>query len=240
MEKYEYVVIIMIALIASTGFLTYGEIVNNGNKQIIKPESLYPSNTKILGSNDRGIVIKSGPYGNNNSKTKIAVIVGVHPLELNSHKAMVTSINSLSNSLNNSYYIYSIYVTNDRDSYNKGRMNGQLLAKYAVDDIKKNNFDLAVDTHSNRGVYKEKRFICVPVKDDRSVAMAFDIDNKIPWLVYYLPPKEKGPSSPNYVTVPLIRNGTPAVVYETYMYEPYDLTVKHASEFITTIDKLKL
>jgi hypothetical protein len=153
---------------------------------------------------------------------------------------MAASLYSLSKSLDHSYYIYSIHVTKDRYSYNDGRVNGQLLAKFVVSDIKKNDFDLAVDVHSNRGYYKQNRFICVPVADNKSKEMAFSIKNKIPWLVYYVPPKEKGPSSPNFVTVPLINSGTPAVVYETYIYESYYLTIKHAAEIISAIDELNL
>ena len=240
MGKIDYMLILLIIAIACVGAISSNGILSQKDEQTLQFKSLNPPEVKVLGSNNLGIVFKSGPYGNSNSTTKIAIIVGVHPLEINAHRAIVTSLNTLSKSLNRSYYVYSIQVTKDRKSYNNGRMNGQLLAKYVVNDIKKNNFDLAVDIHSNRGFYEQKRFICAPVKDNKSQATALSVDNKIPWLVYYLPPKEKGPSSPNYVTVPLIRSGTPAVVYETYMYEPYDLTVKHAVDFISVIDKINL
>jgi len=240
MSKKDYILILLIVIIASVGLLASSGALNKNNEQIIQLKSLNPPEIKILGENDLGTVIKSGPYGNPDSQSKIAIIVGVHPLEVNSHRAMTASLYSLSKSLNCSYYIYSIHVSKDRYSYNDGRMNGQLLAKYAVSDIKKSNFDLVVDVHSNRGHYKQKRFICVPIKDNKSKLMASSIENKISWLVYYVPPKDKGPSSPNFVTVPLIQSGTPAVVYETYAYESYDLTVKHASEIISAIDKLNL
>lgn len=194
-------------------------------------------NPQVIGQTDYGTVIKSGPYGNPNSTKKIAFVIGVHPLEDNSHMATSQSFLDLSKSLKCSYYLYIVDVTKDRISYNNGRMNGQLLAKkFIVEDIKKNNFDLVIDIHANRGVYKEKRFIVVPVNDNKSLSIAFKIRDKLPWLVYYIPPKEKGPSSPNYVTVPLIKSGIPAIVYETYKYEPYYLTVKNIKDFIWTVD----
>jgi hypothetical protein len=209
--------------------------------QIQIPQILKP---KILGSTSKGTVTKSGPYGNPNSTRKIAIIVGIHPLEANSHRAMVESILILSKSLNSSYYIYNINVAKDAANYNKGRMNGQLLAnKYAVPDIKKNHFQLVVDVHSNRGKYagyKRNRFLSVPVKANKSKLIASKIITKTPWLVYYIPPNEKGPKSPKYVTIPLIKSGIPAIVYETYTYDTHETMVKHASEFIRVVDTIKL
>ena len=213
-------------------------------KQDIQIKTPQVIEHEILGSDSKGTVTKSGPYGNLNSTNKIAIIVGVHPLEASSHRAMVESILVLSKSLNNSYYIYSIDVTNDASDYNKGRMNGQQLAsKYAVPDIKKNKFQLVIDVHSNRGKdtgYKESRFLAVPVKSSKSKLIASKLITKVPWLVYYIPPNEKGPKSPRYVTIPLITSGIPSIVYETYMYDPYGTTLEHANEFIRVLDNIKL
>ena len=214
---------------------------NKQNMEIKTPQILEP---QILGSNSKGTVTKSGPYGNPNSSRKIAIIVGVHPLEANSHRAIVESILNNSNSLNSSYYIYSIDVTEGTGDYKKGRINGQLLAsKYAVPDIRKNHFKLVIDVHSNRGKdtgYKENRFLSVPVKSNKSKSIASEIITEIPWLVYYIPPTEKGPKSPKYVTIPLINSHIPSIVYEAYMYEPYGTTLEHANEFIRTVDIIKL
>lgn len=235
-----YILLALIILAALISPFIYNYQYNQDKGQITQFKLLNdPQQYQFLGKTDYGFVIKSGPYGNSNSTRKIALIVGVHPLEINSHKGIVESLKILSNSIDCSYYIYSVYVTKDRDSYDDGRMNGQLLAKrYVVEDIKKNNFDLAIDIHSNRGLYQEKRFICVPIDDKKSKSIAFKLKDNLSWLVYYLPPKEKGPSSPNYVTVPLIESGTPSMVYETYKYESYFLTLKHASEFILNVDNL--
>ncbi len=214
------------------------------NEQNIEIKTHQILEIQVLGSTDKGTVTKTGPYGNSNSTQKIAVVVGVHPLEANAHRAMVESILNNSKSLKSSYYIYSIDVTKNTGDYKKGRINGQQLArKYAVPDITKNHFKLAIDVHSNRGIntgYKENRFLSVPVKSNKSKLIASNIIKKIPWLVYYIPPSGKGPKSPRYVTIPLIHSKIPSIVYETYTYEPYETTLEHANEFIGAVDNIKL
>jgi hypothetical protein len=166
----------------------------------------------------------------------------VHPLEADSHRAVTASLLSLNKSLNSTYYIYSVDVTKNRNSYNDGRMNGQFLAKqFVVPDIAQNHFNLAVDIHSNRGGnFLKEVFIFVPKNDTKSMSISNNLIAGIPWVVYYTPPAEDGPKSPAYVTIPLINSGTPALIYESYRYEPYYVTVNHAVDFIRAVDGLKL
>ncbi len=244
MVSISYRLLLMVIIAALLCSMIVNQQYAQDNKQNIQIKIPQVLETQTLGSTSKGTVTKSGPYGNPNSTHKIAIIVGVHPLEANSHRAMVESILNRSNSLNSSYYIYSIDVTEDSDDYNTGRINGQLLAsRYAVPDIKKNHFQLVIDVHSNRGKntgYKENRFLSVPVKSYKSRLIASEIIAEVPWLVYYVPPSEKGPKSPKYITIPLINSKIPSIVYETYMYEPYETTLKHANEFIMTVDNIKL
>ncbi len=209
------------------------ETPNNSNKSSnISPES------RSLGSTDYGRVTVEGPFGNPNSPVKIAVIVGVHPLESSSHKAMVESIKSSDKSLNYCYYIYRVTVTQNAKDYDKGRMNGQLLAnKFVVPHIINGNYNLALDIHSNRGNYKEKWFVFAPSEDGRSKSIALKLKEGLPGFVYYNPPSQ---TSPKYVTIPLINGGTPAVVYETFLYESYDDTMRHAKAYLNAVDGLKL
>lgn len=196
---------------------------------------------KILGSTDYGYVVRVGPYGNKSSQVKVAYIIGVHPLEYISHWAILLEMFSHENSLKYCYYIYMIKVTRNASDYDDGRINGQLLAyNFVLPDIMNKNMHLVVDIHSNRGVYKEKRFISIPVNDKISESIAFQIINKVSWLVFYVPPTEKGPTSGPYVTIPLIKSGIPSFVYETYMYEPYETTKKHADDFINAVDQASL
>ncbi|KAF5062767.1 hypothetical protein DSECCO2_301540 [anaerobic digester metagenome] len=196
------------------------------------------STLKVLGTESYGSVVKEGPYGNTDSKVKIAYIVGVHPKEANAHSAITETVKNQSRSLKYCYYIYQVNVTEDADNYNKGRNNGQLLAnKYAVPDILKNKFQLAVDVHSNVGNWKENRFIFTPIEKNDSKKIAMNIKAEIPWLTYYVPPN---PTSTQYVTLPLINGGVTSVLYETYAHDPYETTLEHAEEFVSVVDGLEL
>ncbi|MDI6723170.1 MAG: hypothetical protein QMD61_00835 [Methanobacterium sp.] len=203
-----------------------------------KKSSDVPKSSKILGSTDYGRVTVEGPFGNSNSPVRIAVIVGVHPLESSSHKAMVESIKSSDKSLNYCYYIYRVTVTQNAGDYDKGRMNGQLLAnKFVVPHVIGGNYNLALDIHSNRGNYKEKWFVFAPLEDGRSKSIALKLKEGLPGFVYYNPPSQ---TSPKYVTIPIINGGTPAVVYETYLYESYGDTLRYAKAYLSAVENLKL
>lgn len=228
-------ILLMLALVFSVSFVISSHYLQNNT---ISALTTSTNNSNVLGSNEMGYVVKEGPYGNKDSPVKIAYITGVHPLESESHKAIRESIETKNKSLNYCYYVYKIVVTKDAADYNKGRMNGQLLAnQYVVPDIKGQNFNLAVDVHSNQGHYQKKRFIFAPQDEDGSKSIALAIKDKLPWMVYYNPPSQ---TSPQYVTIPLIKAGIPAVVYETYITDPYDFTKEHADEFVSAVDDLKL
>jgi hypothetical protein len=192
----------------------------------------------ILGTKEYGRVIKEGPYGNKNSPIKVAYIVGVHPLESKSHKAAIESIKNHEGSLKRCYYIYNVVVTQDADDYEKGRMNGQLLAnRFVVPDIKSQGFQLAVDVHSNRGNYEEKRFVFAPIEGSKSESIARNVKNGIPGFVYHFPFSQ---TSPQYVTIPLINAGIPAIVFETDLYEPYGTTKSYTDKLILAVDNVAL
>jgi len=192
----------------------------------------------VLGENEYGTVTREGPYGNASSPNRIAYIVGVHPLEYQSHNALVESLENQDKSLKNCYYIYKVNVTSDADEYDQGRANGQQLANnYAVPYVKNSSIDLVVDVHSNEGNYQEKWFLFVPGQSEKAESIAYTIKNETNWLTVYSPPN---PTSPAYVTIPLIQAGVPAIIYETYTYESVEQTQKHAGEIVSIIDQLKL
>lgn len=226
---------LLILLFITTTVISFS--IYNNNQETIS-FSIDGSKSVVLGKTDYGTVTRTGPYGNTSSPVKIAYIVGVHPLEYNAHQALIKSIKENSSSLKYCYYIYVVNVTSNRNDYDKGRMNGQLLAKeYVVGDISKEDYDLAIDIHSNSGNWEENRFIFTPIASGQSKSYAQMIKNKLSWLAYYTPPKA---TSTEYVTVPIIKSGTPAVLYETYRSEPYDVTKKHASEFVSVVDNLSI
>ncbi|PAV05442.1 M14 family metallopeptidase [Methanobacterium bryantii] len=226
---------VLLVVVFAVSFVISSSYLKNNNTSILTTSA---GGSYSLGSNERGYVVKEGPYGNVSSPVKIAYITGVHPLESKSHKAAIDAIKTQNKSLHYCYYIYKINVTKDAADYDKGRMNGQLLAnQYVVPDIKSQNFQLAIDIHSNEGHYLEKRFIFAPQEEKRSKSIALMIKNKIPWMVYYNPSPQ---TSPQYVTIPLINAGIPAVLYETYVNDSYAFTKEHADEFVSAVDNLKL
>jgi len=212
---------------------------------IILSISTYYINTsheKILGTNDLGTVSLEGPYGNTNSSDKIAFIIGVHPLESNSHISLLNTIRNNDKNLNKYYYIYIINVTKDKNDFSKGRMNGQLLAKdYVVPDIKNRNYTFVVDIHSHQGVYVEKNFIIAPLNDPRSTEIGLNIIEDIEEikLLKYIPADDGEPTSPEYVSIPILKNGTPTIIYETFLNESETTTNTFMEKFINNLDKIK-
>lgn len=241
--SFSFIIVVVLAIIL-VGLFDYSMLHSAyyQNKDKLSLNSIEATAPQLLGSTNYGKVIKSGPYGNPNGTQKIAFIMGVHPLESDSHRAVAASLLSMNRSLNSTYYIYSVDVTKDRTSYTNGRINGQLLAsQFVVPDIMESHFNLAVDVHSNRGNnFLKQFFVFVPKNDDKSMSIAHNLTVEIPGIVYYTPPNENGPKSPSYVTIPIINSGSPAIIYESYRYEPYYVTVNHAVDFIKAVDKLKL
>ena len=134
-------------------------------------------------------------------------------------------------------------VTKDPLDYSKGRMNGQLLAqKYILPHAKKQKFDLVVDIHSNQGTknggsYEKTNFIFAPLNNYKSKVIANTLINKIPGLCYYFPSSQ---TSPEYCLNPLVKSGTKAIIYETYLYENSKTTDKFMKGLVLRVDKLKL
>lgn len=246
MSREQWFLIILILIVTALGIATslngfsydYNGSNTDNSSQIGANNTL--TTVKFLGERDYGFVVRYGPYGNINSPVKVAYVVGVHPMEVQAHQAMMTAITG-DLSLKHCYYIYQITVTKSRDDYNQGRIYGQQLAlDYAVPDIKVSKYDMVVDVHSTKGDYPETRFISVPSQDSRSLTLAHLIVSKIPWLVFYIPPFDGGPTSGPYVTIPIIQSGTPAMVYETYTYASFNETLEHATEFARVVDGLSL
>ncbi|BAW30712.1 MAG TPA: pseudomurein-binding repeat-containing protein [Methanothermobacter sp.] len=192
----------------------------------------------VIGRTDCGVVVREGPYGNPNSSDKVAFIVGVHPRESQAHNAIVEAIKAQNQTLKKCYYIYRINVTKYASDYEKGRTNGELLAsQYAVPDIKKMLPNLVIDVHSNKGGYSEKNFLFVPYNSTEANEIANMITSKTSWLTIYTPPTS---TSAEYVTIPLIKAGIPAIIYETYAYDPYTQILQRATEILSIIDNLIL
>lgn len=193
---------------------------------------------KTVGSNSLGTVTVEGPYGNNESSTKVAYILGQHPRESNAHDAIYYSLLNSSDSLNYTYYVYRINVTQGNQDFEESRMNGQLLAEeFVVNDIVGSEFDLAIDIHASNGGYVQDPYIFAPVSTD-TVAneSANNVTKAINYIIYYEPASY---SSPQYSTIPIDNGGVPAIVFEMRGNPDHSLETE-ANEFIKVIDKLYL
>lgn len=194
----------------------------------------------LLGENDLGSVHIHGPFGDVSSEIKIAYLIGMHPLESKSHRALFEKLTSRDD-LKYCYYLYNINV-NDKASETEGRLEGQLLAEeFVKDDIINENYDLFLDIHSNRGPkgpgdYKITNFVFAPGFDEKSSGFMNEILEKIDEIVYYAPEFR---SSPPYITEPTSKAGIATVVYECYSYEPMEVTYDLASKLIGIVDDLK-
>ena len=188
-----------------------------------------------------GSVHLHGPYGNRESKIKIAYNIGMHPLESKSHRALFETILSKSDELNYQYYIYNINVSGPLDEKTEGRMDGQLLAQeFVAPHIIDNDYDFFVDIHSNKGQrgpgkYEKTNFIFAPGFDEKSSQYMNILLDRIKELCYYAPEYR---TSPEYITIPVVNSGMPTIVYETFSYESMTKTYELASLFVENVDEL--
>ncbi|MBR0272307.1 MAG: adhesin [Methanobrevibacter sp.] len=195
--------------------------------------------SELLGKNDLGSVYIHGPFGNTDSNIKIAYLIGMHPLESKSHRALFEELTRCE-SLNYCYYLYNIEINNP-DSESEGRLEGQLLAQeFVKDEIINNKYDLFIDIHSNRGSkgpgeYKITNFVFAPGFDERSTEFVNELINLIDGVVYYEPEFR---SSPSFITEPTAKAGIPTIVYECYSYEPMEVSRKLACELVNCVDNL--
>ena len=194
---------------------------------------------ELLGRNDLGSVHLHGPFGDKDSKVKIAYVIGMHPLESKSHRALFEKLTSKTD-LRNCYYLYNINV-NDDSSETEGRLEGQLLAQEFIrDDIIGKEYNLFLDIHSNRGPdgpgdYQITNFIFAPGFDDKSSEYMNLIIDNMDEIVYYAPEFR---SSPPYITEPTAEAGIPTLVYECYSSEDFELTCRLAERLIDVGDDL--
>ena len=194
---------------------------------------------ELLGQNDLGSVHLHGPFGDASSQVRIAYVIGMHPLESKSHRALFDELTSR-DGLKYCYYLYNINV-NDKDSETEGRLEGQLLAQeFIKDDIIDKRYDLFLDIHSNRGSngpgdYRITNFVFAPGFDERSSGFMNEIIDSMDEIVYYAPEFR---SSPPYITEPTAKAGIPTLVYECYSFEEFEYTCSLASKLVDVVDSL--
>ena len=205
----------------------------------INSTTILNSKQVVLGSTSYGKVIKIGPFGKGTNK--VAVIVGVHPQEVQTHIAMLNAIGTLSKTLNNvQIWVYDVIVYNGAD-YSTGRMYGQLLAqKYVVPNIN-TSYKYVIDTHGNRGTTQYDgypNFVFAPDANTKSVDFAYKLINSkytSGSLKYHT---LTDGTSPAYVTIPIAKKGIPTIVYEEYQNQANYAQVlyQHALQVIRALN----
>ena len=238
MIKRDYILILMLLIIILAIGLAIFSVSTQNNTTKISDAS---NNHEILANDSIGSVEVIRNVGNPNGQ-KIAYVVGLHPLENETHKTLLKILPNLTD-LNCCYDIYVINVTRDIGQYgdgssdnSPGRQNGQNLAlKYVYPEIVNGSYKMAIDVHSNVGAYPYKTFVFTPVKESLSGEYAQDIANNSHNISYYSP--DSTTSGP-YLTIPLNENGVPAIYFEEYSFAPQSVKDSHMIELIYAIDNL--
>lgn len=242
MIRKEYLVIsILLILILALSIAIFNQmesddaIKNEYNSSAIAREVISNDSTDV------GSVEVIRNIGNPNGK-RIAYVVGVHPLEKDTHETLVKLLPQ-TDSLNCCYDVYMINVTEDVGFYgdgssddSPGRQNGQNLAyRYVCPEILNGSYELAVDVHSNVGAYDYRTFVFSPVKEGLGVEYAQKVASSSSDISYYAP--ESTTSGP-YLTIPLNENGVPAFYYEEYSFASQTDKDNHMTELIRAVDNI--
>ncbi|MCR5026871.1 MAG: hypothetical protein K6A34_05480 [Methanobrevibacter sp.] len=197
---------------------------------------------ELIGNDSSGSVEVIRNIGNPNGK-KIAYVVGVHPLENDTHKNLLKLLPKLNN-LNYSYDIYIINVSENFSSYGQlhpddqpGRQTGQELAlKYVYPQIVNGSYVLVIDVHAHGGAYGEyNTFVFCPVEGSSGESYARNISQNSINISYYNP---NHTTSGPYLSVPLNQHGIPAIYFEENSYISQNIKESHMLELIQTIDNL--
>lgn len=232
--------------LASNKVLKFFAVSKDGSK------SKVHTYKRILGKTSKGYVEKLY-FGNLSSKETIALIIGVHIQEEGMHEAIHKSLIKKSNKLKRKYVLYYIHVTKDKNSYSKGRMNGQKLGnKFIIKDIANEKPKITTDIHETSyklSGYKYPRFIhMISNKKIKSVKINKNLHKKsslylkrllklTPHIKRYDP--QLG-SSPAYITVPIANKGLVSYIYETESDYSKKVKQNYADKYIKALDKVNL
>ena len=241
MIKKRYLAILLIILIVAVyGFVTI-------NQSAHQPETTVndtPTVThEFLGNDSTGSVEVIRNVGNPNGE-RIAYVVGVHPLENDTHKTLLNLLPQQAN-LNCCYDIYIINVDLDFSQYGQlypddepGRAEGQNLEyKYVYPAIVNGSYKFAVDVHAHGGAYPYDTFVFCPVDGGSGESYGRNVSDSTQNVSYYNPYQT---TSGPYLTIPLNENGIPAIYFEENSFYSQDIKDSHMMELIRGVDNLKL
>lgn len=242
MTKKEYVIIIALLIVILVLSILIINMNMSDNDSTVNSTQVTRE-TIANNSDDPGSVEVIKNIGNPNGE-KIAYVVGVHPLEYQTHDTLVNLLPTLTD-LDKCYDIYIINVTEDVGHYgdgssdnSQGRQNGQNLAyKYVYPQIKDGDYKLAIDVHSNVGAYEFKTFVFSPIKEGIASQYADEVAASCENISYYAP---SSTTSGPFLTIPLNENGIPAFYFEEYSFASQDEKDSHMMELIDAVDQLNL
>lgn len=246
MNRYNVIIVILIIILCGGIFAVSNQFLfHSDNNQTTQTQTVNATTRELIAnsSDDPGSVEVIKNVGNPNGD-KIAYVVGVHPLEHETHETLVKLL-PLTKDLNHSYDIYIINVTKDVGHYgdgysdnSPGRQNGQKLAyKYVYPKIVNGSYKATIDVHSNIGAYPYKTFVFSPVNEGRGEQIASEVAGKCENISYYAPPST---TSGPYLTIPLNENGIPAFYFEEYSFADQSQKDLHVAELIRAVDGLKI
>ena len=233
-RRYHLILLIIVIIIACYAFVSINQMAHQDNSTAI--------NRELIGNDSSGSVEVIRNIGNPNGK-KIAYVVGVHPLENDTHKNLLKLLPKLNN-LNYSYDIYIINVSENFSGYGQlhpddqpGRQTGQELAlKYVYPQIVNGSYVLVIDVHAHGGAYGEyNTFVFCPVEGSSGESYARNISQSSINISYYNP---NHTTSGPYLTVPLNQHGIPAIYFEENSYISQNIKESHMLELIQIIDNL--
>ncbi|MGB9938188.1 MAG: hypothetical protein ACPK7O_10775 [Methanobacterium sp.] len=186
-----------------------------------------------LGSDDSGNVIKTTYSYKHTSGPKIAVISGMHARENVSATVSKDAVKDYANSHKVTIINYKVQVNENLDYVFSCRKKGEeLVAKYAVPDIQKSNYDLVIICHDHKKGYGDGYYVATPTMDAQSLLMAEKFKGVLPDFKFYQRNSDKEPRSKSILRVdsPITESGTPLFVYEIPEWsgygEAYDMTYK--------------
>ena len=236
-KKEHYIILILVIIILAIAIAIIN-MSHDENQVTVNNATLAH---ELLANESTGSVEVIRNVGNPNGK-RIAYVVGLHPLENQTHRTLLKLLPTLTD-LDCCYDIYIVNVTKDIGHYGDGssdnslgRQNGQNLAfKYVYPEIVNGSYELAIDFHSNVGAYQYRTFVFSPVKESLSGEYAQIIANDSQNISYYVP--DSTTSGP-YLTIPLNENGVPAFYFEEYSFAPQSEKDSHMLELIYKVDDL--
>jgi hypothetical protein len=173
--------------------------------------------SKVIGSDNKGVVTKVVYSNSSNSSAKIAVITGMHPREILAKNVVPGVVKSYTQKNNVEIVNYKINVTAYPENFYTGRNNGEyLVAKYVIPDIKKSDYNLVIVCHDHEEGYGEGYYIATPSMDAKSIALGQKIRNNLTDFNFCLRDVTKKVESRSIETVndPIVATGTPLIVYE--------------------------